>query len=113
MMRLVDSNGQALSNQIKTAGGFIPRLFGLIGRKTMPGCSALLLKPCIQIHTFFMRFAIDVIFLDRGMRVKHVIEKMRPWRISKPVWGSHIVVELPGGTLEGRVAPGDILELEG
>ena len=111
-MRLVDSNGEALSNQVEAAGGFIPRLHGLMGRKAMPGCFALILMPCRQIHTFFMRFTIDVIFLDRGLRVKHVIEKMRPWKISKLVRGSHVVVELPGGTLEGRVTQGDRLKLE-
>lgn len=78
----------------------------------MPDRSSLVLMPCSQVHTFFMRFNIDVIFLDRESRVKLVIEDMPPWRISRLVWGSRVAVEMPGGTLKKRVDSGDLLIFE-
>lgn len=104
--------GKVISSHVVMADRFITRLTGLMRKKEMSFESALVLKPCSQVHTFFMRFNIDILFLNRDFRVKHVIENMRSWRISRLVWGAHCAVELPGGTLRNRVLPGDTLKLE-
>ncbi|HBV98012.1 MAG: hypothetical protein JL50_01110 [Peptococcaceae bacterium BICA1-7] len=112
-MKLINcSNGKVISSHVVMADRFITRLTGLMGKKEMPSGSALILKPCSQAHTFFMRFNIDILFLSLDFRVKHVVQNMRPWRISRLVWGARCVVELPGGTLRNRVLPGDTLKLE-
>jgi len=67
--------------------------------------------PCPMIHTFFMRFSIDVLFLDKELRVRHVVENMMPWRMSRWVFSAHSVLELPAGTLDGSVSNGDRLEI--
>lgn len=105
------SSGVILAAEITVAKSFAGRLRGLLGRKGLPAGEALIIKPCCQIHTFFMRFAIDVIFLDRQRRVLKVVENMPPWRISGLVPEACLVVELPGGVLKNRVYPGEILEL--
>lgn len=106
------ANGEIFSRKITIAENYLDRLRGLLGRKEIFADEALIIKPCCQIHTFFMRFSIDVIFLDRYRSVMHVMENMPPWRLSRPVWSARMVVELAGGILQGRVAPGDILKLE-
>lgn len=75
-----------------------------------PG-EGLWIVPCPMIHTFFMRFPIDVLFLSRGLKVVRVIEGLAPWRLSPWVWAAHSVLELGGGSLRGSVAVGDELEL--
>ncbi|MCL6612984.1 MAG: DUF192 domain-containing protein [Peptococcaceae bacterium] len=80
-----------------------------MGGKSMPAGSALVLSPCGMVHTFFMRFPIDVVFLDPAGRVLRVIHEMPPFRVSPYVKEARTVVELPGGTAKGRVRPGDVL----
>ncbi|MCL5058868.1 MAG: DUF192 domain-containing protein [Actinobacteria bacterium] len=72
--------------------------------------SALVLRPCRSVHTFFMRFNIDSVFLDRRGMVVYLIKDMPPFRISPVVRKASLVVELPGGTVRNRVRPGDILK---
>ena len=73
-----------------------------------PGCG-LLLDPCPQIHTCFMRFAIDVIFLDENNCIVGVKENIPPWRMSKFYKYARRTLELPGGSLGGCVQVGDEL----
>ena len=65
-----------------------------------------------MIHTFFMRFDIDVIFLDKERKVLKVIEKMKPWRLSPWVLSARSVLELGAGSLQGSVRIGDVLEFK-
>ena len=90
---------------------FFSRLIGLMFKKNLPDGSGVVLKPCTQIHTCFMRFNIDVIFLDKDLQVLHIIENMKPWRISPLFLKARYTVELPAGTLRGRVKKGEILAL--
>lgn len=109
-MQLVNlRTGEIIAGRVKKADSFCSRLVGLMGKKSMPEGSALVLKPCKSVHTFFMRFSIDVAFLDQGGRVLHVITEMPPFRVSPYVKEAWTVVELPGGTVKGRVRPGDVL----
>jgi hypothetical protein len=90
---------------------FCSRLMGLMFKKNLPAGSGIILKPCTQIHTCFMRFNIDVIFLDEDLKVLHIIENMKPWRISPLFLKAKYTVELPSGTLKGRVKKGETLAL--
>ena len=88
------------------------RAKGLLGRESMGADEGLWIAPCPMIHTFFMRFPIDVVFLTRELRVARVIEDLKPWRVSPWVFSAHSVLELAGGTLKGSVEKGDQLEFQ-
>jgi uncharacterized membrane protein (UPF0127 family) len=78
-----------------------PRLRGLLGRNGLPPGEGLLLKPAGSIHTAFMRFAIDAVFLDRGNTVVKVASALRPWRTAA-CRGARSVLELPAGEASRR-----------
>jgi uncharacterized membrane protein (UPF0127 family) len=83
---------------------------GLIGRDGIAG--VLVLEPCRQVHTFGMRFALDVAFCDRHGRVLR-IESLPPTRVSRPVLRARFVVEAPAGALARMgVRPGDVLRVD-
>ncbi len=112
-MRLVEAqSGQVIAAEVEVAKSSWARFVGLMGRNSMSSGSALWIEPCNSIHMFFMRFAIDVLFLDRQMRVKKVMLELKPWRISPIVFGARTTVELPAGTLADRALVGVKLKLE-
>ena len=69
---------------------------GLLGRKELPSGEGILLRPAGSVHTFFMRFAIDVVFLSRDGEVLKVADRVPPWRTAAAK-GAKAVVELPAG----------------
>jgi uncharacterized membrane protein (UPF0127 family) len=84
---------------------------GLLGRESLAADEGLWIVPCPMIHTFFMRFPIDVLFLDADLTVRRVMEDLRPWRLSPWVLSARSVLELKGGTLKGSVRVGDRIEM--
>lgn len=107
--RLIHSaSGRVLAEDTEWARSMRARVRGLIGRHAYP--PALVLEPASQVHTAFMRAAIDVVFCDDAWVVLHVA-RMRPWRISRWVRGARRAVELPAGAARG-VAVGDLLKVE-
>jgi uncharacterized membrane protein (UPF0127 family) len=105
------TSGREVASQVVKAGDFGARSRGLLGREQMGPQEGLWIVPCPMIHTFFMKFPIDVLFLDRGLVVVHVLEDLKPWRLSPWVLRAHSVLELAGGTLQGAVRLGDRLEI--
>jgi uncharacterized protein len=75
------------------------RLRGLLGRRSLAPGAGLLLHPASSIHTCFMRFAIDAVFLDGNGRVLRVAAELPPWRFASQR-GACSVLELPAGTYE-------------
>ncbi|HKR99709.1 MAG TPA: DUF192 domain-containing protein [Candidatus Dormibacteraeota bacterium] len=75
------------------------RFIGLMGRAELPQGHGLLIRPCSSIHMFFMRFAIDVAFIDDEGRVLRAYHGIKPWRLSRVVFGAKAALELPAGTL--------------
>jgi uncharacterized protein len=73
------------------------RMKGLLGRAGLAADEGLLLEPASAVHTWFMRFPIDVVFLDRDLLVLRVAEEVRPWRFAS-ARGARSVLELPAGT---------------
>jgi uncharacterized protein len=84
---------------------------GLLGRKELPGGEGILLRPAGSVHTFFMRFPIDVVFLDRDLTVLHVEPELAPWRAAGRR-GAKATLELAAGEAVRRgLRPGDRLAL--
>jgi uncharacterized protein len=69
---------------------------GLLGRRSLPPGEGILLRPAASIHTFFMRFPIDAVFLDRDLVVLGIERDVRPWRAAGRR-RAHAVLELAGG----------------
>ncbi len=101
-----------LADKAELAIGLGQRLKGLLGRHGLDKGEGLVIKPCSSVHTFFMRFAIDVIFVDKANQVAKTIEDMQPFRMSNPFLSAHLVIELPVGTIrKTNTRVGDRLEL--
>jgi len=82
-------------------------------RKVLLPGSGLIIVPCNSIHMFFMRFPLDIIFIDKSDTVVFLIENIKPWRFSRIVRKAHSVIELPAGIIhESRTEIGDILKIE-
>ena len=92
------------------ADTFSSRLFGLIPRKTLGPDEGLWLDPCAMIHTCFMSFPIDAVFLDSGHKVVKIVPSLRPWRFSPWVYEAESVLEFPAGCASSVLAEGDLLE---
>lgn len=89
------------------------RLKGLLGTKTLPPGQGLLIQPCQSVHTFFMGYPIDILFLDKNHRVVDLYKSLPPNRISRLVFKARLVIELPSGTLEQTGTEiGDLLAIE-
>ena len=87
------------------------RMRGLMGRRGLPAGEGLLLTPAPAIHTAFMRFPIDALFLDRDLRVLHIVKQLEPWRMASNS-RAHAVLELCAGeSARRKVEVGDRLEL--
>ena len=93
------------------ADTFATRLRGLLGRRSLPSGEGLLIRRESSVHTCFMRFAIDVVFLDADLRVLRVDSNVGPWRL-KACRGAQAVLELRAGEAASRgLARGDRFEL--
>ena len=102
---------EALASRVEVAVTRGARRKGLLGRDAIGESCALILAPCSAIHTMFMRFGIDAVFVDDDGRAVKVVRGMTPWRIAAKVT-AHAVVEFAAGTLsENDVTIGDRLYL--
>ncbi|HEX2849494.1 MAG TPA: DUF192 domain-containing protein [Acidimicrobiales bacterium] len=96
---------------LEVATGFGARLRGLLGRDGVEG--AILLRPAKSVHTFGMRFPIDVAFCDRDLRVIAICS-LKPNRITRMRWRANAVIEAEAGAFaRWRLAVGDELRVEG
>ena len=100
-----------VATKVEKADTSASRGKGLLGRSALAADEGLWITPCPMIHTFFMKFSIDVLFLDSALRVVRVIEDLRPWRLSPWVLSARSVLELKGGVLKGSVRVGDRLDM--
>ena len=106
-----DRSGRVVAGTLLTAFDSSSRRRGLLGRDSLPEGSALVIAPSNAIHTFFMRFAIDVAFVSRTGRVLKIRSGMPPWRIAG-AWGGFAVIELAAGALaRSDTRPGDTLHI--
>lgn len=111
--RLETADGAVIAANIRVADSFGRRFLGLMGRRGLAEGEGLCIQRCKQIHMFFMRFPIDVAFVDGDGRVLHVLESIKPWRISGYVRKAKAAIELRGGVLrEHGVRCDSIVRLE-
>jgi uncharacterized protein len=90
-------DGRMTNLRVYEASGFVSRARGLLGRECLRGHEALWIHPCGSVHTIGMRYAIDVLFLDRRQRVLCVKHRLAPLRLAAS-GGAHSVLELLAGT---------------
>ncbi len=88
-----------LGDRIKVAETSLSRIVGLLGQKGLEPGTGLIIFPSQAIHTVAMRFAIDVIFLDRDWRVVRMRPAMVPYRLTGICWRARCVLELPAGVI--------------
>jgi hypothetical protein len=99
-----------LAHRVEVADHVATRRKGLLGRDSLPAGEGLWIVPCESVHTFGMKFPIDLIYLDRNKKVKKVRSGLPPWRLSACL-SAHSVVELAPGTIRTTgTRPGDKLE---
>jgi uncharacterized protein len=89
--------GTVLATQCRLASSFVSRFFGLMGRKGVDEGGGLLLTRSSSIHSFFMRFRFDAVFISREDRVVKVVPAMRQWWVAFGGKGARDVLELPAG----------------
>lgn len=92
-------NGNVIAMKLREADTFWKRLRGLMFEPELPIGTALHIVPCRSIHTFFMRFPIDVLYLDRNRKVVAAEERILPRRMGKLVRDADSVLELPAGSI--------------
>lgn len=106
-------SGASLGDRIGVAAGHVARMRGLLGRSGLLPGEGLLITPCSGIHTWFMRFGIDVAFLGKDGRIVAMRHCVPPFRFVPYVRGARQALELPCGTLErANVKIGDGVEFE-
>lgn len=105
------TRGTRLATRLEAATTSATRRKGLLGRNGLSAGEGLWIAPCESVHTFFMRFPIDLVYLDRQLRVKKVRHSVGPWRMSACL-SAHSILELPAGTIrETRTERGDTVEI--
>lgn len=106
------TRGSILAGRCEEARSFFSRGRGLMGRTDLAAGCGLLIEPCSSVHSFFMRFPIDVVFADRNHKVVGLTEAMPPNRPYAGAWRARYVVELPAGTIAASgTQVGDMLNL--
>ena len=98
---LASDDGNVVCERCLLAETPLARLRGLLGRSDLPAGEGLLLRPAGSIHTAFMRFPIDAVFLDRSDRVLKVAHELAPWRMAG-CRGARAVLELAAGEASSR-----------
>ena len=108
----LSTRGTVVVPRVRPAARVHERFLGLMGRPSLESGAGLWLSPCRSIHTWFMRFAIDVIFMDRSGTVLRIARAVRPWRLVWAPRGTHSVLEVAAGWLPHDVLrTGDRVEI--
>lgn len=113
-MKIYNSTqNRLISDDTKMADDFFSRGIGLLSRKSISENEGLIIKPCCSIHTFFMRFDIDILFVNKKNEIIALYENVKPWKILPIHITSNYVVELPAGKISSQnIYKGDIITLE-
>jgi uncharacterized protein len=88
-----------LAEDAEIAASFSQRTRGLLGRDSLPLGKGMHILRCNSVHTFFMRFSIDVVFLSAHGKVLKTFVALKPFRITLPLFRASSVIELPAGTV--------------
>lgn len=112
-MKIINiKNNVVLADKAKVANTFLTRLVGLLNRSSLDKGEALILDPSYAIHTLFMRFTIDAMFLDKNNKVIGLIHAIQPFRFSPAFYKSVLTIEFPENTLRiSDTQLGDIIKI--
>lgn len=112
-MKIFDTTSNTIiAHNARLADTVISRMVGLLNRRSLCEGEALVITRCNSIHMFFMRFAIDVVFVGRTNNVVGLIKKIQPFRLSPIFWKAVYAIELPAGTIEDKnILIGDRIQL--
>lgn len=110
-MKIINTtNNATLAANTAVADTLFKRMKGLLGRSEFPRGDAVVITPCNSIHTFFMRFAIDVLFVNKDNRILAAKSGLLPFRISPVYFKAKFVIELPAGVIQAtQTLPGHLL----
>ncbi len=104
------TRGTTLATRLRVAGSGSTRRKGLLGRERLAPGEGLWIVPCESVHTFFMRFPIDLVYLDRKNRIRKLRSAVVPWRLSA-CFTAHSILELPAGVIQAsQTGRGDVVE---
>lgn len=102
-----------VAERAERASSFLARLRGLMFRSSLPGNGGMVIEPNSSVHTFWMRFPIDVVFVDRQDRVVGIVPAMPPNRPYAGARGAHRTIELPVGAIGASTTQlGDVLQFQ-
>lgn len=109
-MMKISYKGQEIATEVSLADNFLTRLLGYMFR-AKPHFNGILFEPAPSIHTFFMFFPIDVIFMDGSNKILKIHRNMRPWRHTSFYFKSRRTLELPAGQFPSSIQEGEVLEV--
>jgi len=108
-----ETRGTKVCSSIEVAADPWHRMRGLLGRDRLPEGHGLVISPCNSVHTFFMRFAIDVVFLDGDGTVVRIYRDLKPFRFAGGGLRARMVLETASGEIEkSDTGVGDRLRME-
>jgi uncharacterized membrane protein (UPF0127 family) len=102
---------KVLFSEIMIADNPVSRVIGLMFKRAPTG-DGLLLEPCNSIHTFFMRYSLDIVFMNSSNQVVKIIRNLKPWRMTFVYFKAKKTLEVPAGKLPLDIKEGDILEVQ-
>jgi hypothetical protein len=110
--RIVTTDGRVVARRVEPAFDAATRKRGLLGRTSLDPDTALVIAPCNAVHTCFMHFPIDIVFVARDGRVTKTAGGVRPWRLSAS-GRAFATIELAAGVIQHHgVRPGDVVIVE-
>ena len=101
--------GKIIADDLEMKDSYLGRLIGLLGKKGLREGQGIVLKPCSQIHTCFMRFAIDAVFISKDFKVLKIMKNMGSWHFSPIVLKSLYTLEVASGGITD-LAEGDYIK---
>ena len=106
------TRGSVLAENVILADTPQSRRIGLLSRSGLNNGEGLWIIPCQAVHTFWMKFSIDVLFLDHKLKVKRLYRQLPPFRLTRFVWGTRSVLEVAAGMIdESKTEQGDVLRI--
>lgn len=108
----IKSNGKVIAENIILAESFYHRLLGLMFKDKIEDGNGLLITPCNSIHTFFMKYSLDIVFIGYNNKVVKIIRNLSPWKMTWIYINAYKALELPAGTLTSELKEGDMIEVE-
>lgn len=110
---LLKKDNILISDKIDMAETLKERVVGLMFKQRSDDQYGLYIPRCKSVHTFFMKYTLDLVFTDSEFNVVKTVKNLKPWRLSPLVFNAYGVVEFPAGVIEElKIDVGDKLELE-